>query len=171
MLLALTGMMGSGKSTVGALVADALGCPFVDLDEEITRREGRSIPEIFASEGEEAFRKVEEQTLRDLLRRYGGPSDDAPRAVLSLGGGTVSTAGVAALVREKTLCIYLRASAPVLEERLSAEKDSRPMLRQHSVGELLDRREKDYLAAAQIVLDTDGVDASEIADEILISCL
>ena len=56
MLLALTGMMGSGKSTVGALVADALGCPFVDLDEEITRREGRSIPEIFASEGEEAFR-------------------------------------------------------------------------------------------------------------------
>ena len=170
MLLALTGMMGSGKSTVGALVADALGCPFVDLDEEITRREGRSIPEIFASEGEEAFRKVEERTLRDLLRRYGGPPDDAPRAVLSLGGGTVSTPGVAALVREKTLCIYLEASLETLLSRLEGQTGERPMASE-DLPALLAAREPLYRQAAHITLPADGLTPEELTDEIIISCL
>ena len=171
MLLALTGMMGSGKSTVGALVADALGCPLLDLDREIEAREGRPIPEIFTAEGEAYFRDLEERTLRDILRRRSDSRDGAPQAVLALGGGTASIPGVAALLREKTLCIYLRAAAGTLEERLAKERDGRPMLRQAGIGELLEKREKDYLAAAAVVLDTDGLSPSEIADEIIISCL
>jgi len=58
-----------------------------------------------------------------------------------------------------------------LEERLAKERDGRPMLRQAGIGELLEKREKDYLAAAGLVLDTDGLSPSEIADEIIISCL
>ena len=76
MLIALTGYMGSGKSTVGALVADALGCPFIDLDEVIARKAGRSIPEIFEAEGERGFRRLEKQALEKTIDKYAENTPD-----------------------------------------------------------------------------------------------
>lgn len=158
--------MGSGKTSVGALVADALGCPFLDLDELIVHEAGCSIPEIFAREGEEGFRKREAETLKKTVGRYGQST-----AVLALGGGTPCLPGAAQLLREKSLCIWLRAQAETLEARLAGERDTRPMLKTRTLEELLAEREKDYLAAAHLVLDTDGLSPAEIADEIIISCL
>ena len=70
MIIALTGYMGSGKTTVGRIVADALGCPFLDLDELVVSREGRSIEEIFRADGEDRFRRAEEEALAFALSSW-----------------------------------------------------------------------------------------------------
>ena len=170
MLLALTGFMGSGKTSVGRIVADALGCPFLDLDEIIERSEGRSIPEIFAADGEEVFRTIEGKALRKVLSKY-----SASTAVLALGGGTVTIPGVISLLQEKTLCIYLKASPERLAANLEGKTDSRPLLQGkellENIRERLAAREESYTSAAHIVLDTEGLSPTEIADEIIIDCL
>ena len=125
MIISLTGFMGCGKSSVGRRLSELLCCPFIDLDSVIEERTGRSIPEIFASDGEAAFRKMELDTLRNILEEVGR------QTVLSLGGGTVMTPECAGLVREKTTCIYLRASVDTLADRLSAEAEGRPLLTSH----------------------------------------
>jgi len=125
MIISLTGFMGCGKSSVGRRLSQLLCCPFIDLDSVIEERTGRSIPEIFASDGEAAFRKMELDTLRNILEEVGR------QTVLSLGGGTVMTPECAGLVREKTTCIYLRASVDTLADRLSAEAEGRPLLTSH----------------------------------------
>ena len=104
MLIALTGFMGSGKTSVGRLVADALGCPFLDLDDIIVKKAGRSIPEIFRADGEKGFRRLEKDALEKTVAKYAENT-----AVLALGGGTVTVSGAVKLLQEKTLCIYLEA--------------------------------------------------------------
>lgn len=168
MLLALTGFMGSGKTSVGRIVADALGCPFLDLDEIIERSEGRSIPEIFSLQGEEGFRKLEVSALRSVVGKYAGGGT----AVLALGGGTVTIPGAATLLQEKTICIYLKASPETLESRLEGQSASRPLLQDGtSISERLASREKLYQEAAHIILETDDLSPEQVADEIIISCL
>jgi len=166
MLISLIGMPGSGKSSVGRLVADALGCPLIDLDECIEKAAGKPIPEIFAESGEAGFRKLEAEQLRKTLARYGGQT-----AVLSPGGGTVTLPGAPALLREKSLCIWLRASLETLQAHLQGDA-SRPLLSQPgSLQALLEARESLYAEAAEVILDTDGLSPEEIADEIIISVL
>lgn len=165
MLIALTGYMGSGKTTVGRLLADALGCPFIDLDEVIAAKAGRSIPEIFAADGERGFRRLEKQALEKTVAKYGENT-----AVLSLGGGTVTIPGAVQLLQESALCIYLEASAQVLQERLKGEADARPLADEHFAERLLER-ESLYRAAAHITLETAGLSPEEVTDEIIISCL
>ena len=92
--------MGSGKTSVGRLVADALGCPFLDLDEIIVKKAGHSIPVIFEAEGEKGFRRKEKQALEQTVGKYAEST-----AVLALGGGTVTVPGAIGLLQEKTLCI------------------------------------------------------------------
>ena len=161
--------MGSGKTTVGSLVADALGCPFLDLDTLIEKKAGRSIPAIFEADGEEGFRRLEKKMLEETVRKYGENT-----AVLSLGGGTVTLPGAATLLQEKTLCIYLKASWESLQARLEGQTEGRPLASGASASELQERlaaREPLYSAAAHIVLETDGCTPEEVADEIIISCL
>lgn len=165
MLIALTGYMGSGKSTVGAMVADALGCPFIDLDQVIVKKAGRSIPEIFEAEGERSFRRLEKQALEKTVDKYAEAT-----AVLSLGGGTVTIPGAVQLLREKTLCIYLQADADTLQQRLEGEREGRPLAGEGFAERLADRAPL-YEAAAQITIDTAGLSAEEVTDEIIISCL
>lgn len=165
MLLALTGFMGSGKTTVGVLVADALGCPFTDLDALIVKKAGRSIPEIFAAEGERGFRRLEKRALEESVAKYAENT-----AVLALGGGTVTLPGAVKLLRENTLCIYLKAPLEVLQQRLEGQKEGRPLADDQLPGRL-EQREPLYEAAAHIVIDTSGLAPEEIADEIIISCL
>lgn len=170
MLLALTGFMGSGKTSVGRIVADALGCPFLDLDAIIEKAGERSIPEIFAADGEEGFRKLEEKYLRSTLGKYSGST-----AVLALGGGTVTVPGAIPLLQEKTLCIYLKATPESLAGHLEGNSSNRPLLQEgkliENIRERLSGREKLYREAAHIILETDGLSPKEIADEIIIDCL
>lgn len=154
MILALTGMMGCGKSSTGRALAELLEWPFLDLDTVIEARQGRSIPDIFKNEGESAFRQMEAAALTDLLK---APQKDF---VLALGGGTLLTPACAQLVQESTVCWYLRASAGTLAERLTDQAASRPLLQTEDlhtrIQTLLVVREPVYRSVAHHTVDTDG---------------
>lgn len=123
MRIVLIGYMGSGKTSVGKILAEALNIPFRDLDLEIERREGASIPEVFANKGEIYFRKLENKTLKDVLSE--------PEAfVLATGGGTPCYANSLDVMinAEDTLTVYLKAPLTVLSNRLFVEKDERPLI-------------------------------------------
>ena len=165
MLITLTGFMGSGKTTVGRILADALGCPFLDLDDLIVKKAGQSIPDIFAQDGEPAFRQLEARLLRQTVEKYGEST-----AVLSLGGGAILAPASATLLHEKTVCIYLRATLDTLLERLAGESAGRP-LADASLAERLAAREPLYEKTAHVIIDTDGLSPEDVSDEIIISCL
>ncbi|MBQ3439883.1 MAG: shikimate kinase [Bacteroidales bacterium] len=165
MLITLTGFMGSGKTTVGRILADALGCPFLDLDELIVNKAGKSIPDIFAEDGEAAFRQLEARLLRQTVEKYGETT-----AILSLGGGAILAPASATLVHEKTVCIYLRATLDTLTDRLAGESAGRP-LADSALAERLAAREPLYEKTAHVTIDTDGLSPEEVSDEIIISAL
>ncbi len=165
MMITLTGFMGSGKTTVGKVLADFLGCPFMDLDDLIVKKAGKSIPEIFAQDGEPAFRQLEARLLRQTVEKY-----TENTVVLALGGGAVTTPASASLLREKTVCIYLRATLETLLARLEGETAGRP-LADASLASRLAAREPLYEETAHVIIDTDGLTPEEVADEIIISSL
>lgn len=157
--------MGCGKSSVGRELARLLCCPFMDLDEVIEGAEGRSIPEIFASDGEAAFRRMEAEHLQILLDSHN------ISAVVALGGGTVMRKECAEMVREKTICVYLRATVETLVRNLDGESENRPMLSNEEplnvrVAHLLALRSGTYEQTAHMVIDTEGKSVEEIAMEI-----
>jgi len=181
MIISLTGFMGCGKSSVGRRLSELLCCRFMDLDEEIEKKEGRSIADIFAADGEEAFRDIEEESLGIILsgeqrcRGWHGPrTPHAPRTstILSLGGGTIMRKGCAEMVRERTLCIYLKASVETLVKNLEGETDGRPMLAserplRERTAELMSLRSSTYESTAHIIIDTDGKNIEEITAMIM----
>jgi len=141
--IALIGFMGAGKTTVGRLLAHRLGMEFSDADEAIVAREGRSIPEIFAADGEEAFREMEAATIADLLT--------GPPAVIALGGGAVGSEAVrSALAGHQVVLLDL----PLAEAlgRVGGDQ-GRPMLSRPDVAEIYAGRQQDYRRAATIVVD------------------
>ena len=164
-MITLTGFMGSGKTTVGKVLADFLGCPFMDLDDLVVKKAGKSIPDIFAQDGEPAFREIEAQVLRKTVAKYAEST-----AVLALGGGAVLAPASAALLHEKTVCIYLRATLDTLLARLEGETAGRP-LADASLADRLASREPIYEETAHVIIDTDGLSPDEVADEIIISAL
>ena len=165
MMITLTGFMGSGKTTVGKVLADFLGCPFMDLDDLVVKKAGKSIPDIFVQDGEPAFRQLEAQVLRKTVDKYAEST-----AVLALGGGAVLAPASAALLHEKTVCIYLRATLDTLLARLEGETAGRP-LADASLADRLTSREPLYEKTAHVIVDTDGLSPDEVADEIIISAL
>lgn len=168
--------MGCGKSSVGRELARLLCYPFMDLDEVIEGAEGRSIPEIFASDGEAAFRRMEAETLQNLISQLPDTNTSIHHgkhlnAVVALGGGTVMRKECAEMVREKTICVYLRATVETLVRNLDGESENRPMLSNEEplnvrVAHLLALRSGTYEQTAQMVIDTDGKTIEEIAAEI-----
>ena len=118
--------MGSGKSTVGRLVAARAGAPHRDLDEMIEARSGLSIPEIFASRGEAAFRALESELLAEAL---------APGGVASLGGGAPLSDVNWACIRSRALAVWLDAPLPELLAR-AAPRSARPLLDGRSDAEI-----------------------------------
>lgn len=159
--LILTGFMGSGKSSVGRVLAKRLSCPFVDLDSEIVAASGRSINDIFAQDGEEAFRSMETLCLQQVLQ--GG------RTVIATGGGVVIAAENRRLMRASGVVINLDASLPQVLQRLHGATD-RPLFSggdaPNSVKSLMDER-KQFYADADIRIDTDGKSVEDVAAEIL----
>ena len=165
MMITLTGFMGSGKTTVGKVLADFLGCPFMDLDDLVVKKAGKSIPDIFAQDGEAAFRQQEARILRQTVEKYAEST-----VVLALGGGAITTPASAALLHEKTVCIYLRAALDTLLARLDGETAGRP-LADAAFAARLAARAPIYEETAHVIIDTDGLTPDEVADEIIISAL
>jgi shikimate kinase len=165
MMITLTGFMGSGKTTVGKVLADFLGCPFYDLDDLIVKKAGKSIPDIFTQDGEPAFRELEARLLRQTVEKYAETT-----AVLALGGGAILAPTSAALLHDKTVCIYLRATLDTLQARLVGETAGRP-LADDALAVRLAAREPLYEETAHVIIDTDGLSPDEVADEIIISAL
>jgi shikimate kinase len=165
MMITLTGFMGSGKTTVGKVLADFLGCPFMDLDDLVVKKAGKSIPDIFAQDGEPAFRELEARLLRQTVEKYSEST-----AVLALGGGAILAPASASLLHDKTVCIYLRATLDTLLARLVGETAGRP-LADATFAARLASREPIYEETAHVIIDTDGLSPDEVADEIIISSL
>lgn len=156
----LVGMMGSGKTSVGRLVADRLGLPFLDLDDDVATRTGRTIGEVFADEGEEGFRRYE----TEALERASGTA-----AVVATGGGAVLRPGNVELMRGHGFVVWLRAEASVLVARVGAG-EGRPLLVDgpaDAIHRLASQRAETYRAAAHVVVDTDGRDPETIATEVI----
>jgi shikimate kinase len=123
----LIGFMGSGKSTVGALLAEHLNLSFLDTDKEIEKKAGKSINEIFSQEGEVAFREMEMEFLNEL-------KSQSP-AVVAVGGGLPGIENALPLMHEMGIVIYLNTSLLTLLKRLREEKDKRPLLKDLSDAE------------------------------------
>jgi shikimate kinase len=117
--IALVGLMGVGKSSVGRRLANALSLPFKDADSEVEAAAGRSISEIFASLGESAFREGERRVIARLL--------DEPPHVLATGGGAFMDPRTRELIKAKAISVWLKSDVEVLARRL-ARKDNRPLL-------------------------------------------
>ena len=155
----LVGSMGAGKTTVGRLVADALGVEFLDTDEVVEQQAGRTVAEIFIDEGEARFRELERQAVAEALASHDG--------VLALGGGAVLDAGTRELLAKHPV-VFLRVGLSDAAQRVGLGV-SRPLLLGNVRGrmkQLLDERTPVYEAVARHVVDTDGRSADEVADEV-----
>lgn len=126
--IALIGLPGVGKSSIGRRLATALDMPFRDADEEVERAAGRTISEIFAERGETEFRNGERRVIARLL--------DEPPHVLATGGGAFMNPDTRRLIREKAVSVWLRADIEVLARRV-ARKSNRPLLRDRDPLEVL----------------------------------
>ena len=159
MTLVLLGLPGVGKTTVGAGVAARLGWPFLDFDQEIERREGMTVGQIFESRGEAAFRALESALTHELAGRR--------EMVLAPGGGWVTQPALVGLLRPPASLVYLRAEPATVAARLAAGRDSRPLLRDGNLLErlegLLAAREGAYTLADHIV-DTELLDPERVID-------
>jgi shikimate kinase len=155
----LVGPMGAGKTTVGRLVADALGVDFLDTDEIVERETGRTISEIFIDDGEAYFRELERDAVAGALAVHEG--------VLALGGGAVMDPAT----RERLAghcVVFLRVGLSDAAQRVGLGV-SRPLLLgnvRSRMKQLLDERAPVYQAVARHVVDTDGLSAAEVAERV-----
>lgn len=153
--------MGSGKSSAGKGLAELLGCRFIDLDEYIVHKAGKSIPDIFA-EDPLRFRALEAEAVRDvfIMSRIEGFN-----VVLALGGGSLLNPETRALVFSQSSCCYLKATMETLRKRLQGSTD-RPLLQHGDLDTLFEERRSAY-ELAPLTVTTDNRTPSEIASEIL----
>lgn len=159
--LYLVGFMGTGKTTVGRLVAHRLGYEFIDSDHAIERNTGRTIVDIFAQDGEAAFRALE----REFVER-GHPAEGA---VVACGGGLIVPPGMLDLVRARGVVVCLHASLPAILQRTAANR-ARPLLAvddpETRVRTLFTEREPIYRRAGTTIL-TEGRPLGEIVGHVL----
>ena len=149
--IVLIGFMGAGKSTVASGLNRLYGMQIVEMDECIAKREGKSIPEIFETNGEEYFRNLETELLIELQKQT--------NLVISCGGGVPMRERNVAEMRKNGKVVLLTASPEVILERVRNNHD-RPLLENHKsveyIESLLEKRQEKYLAAADLVISTDG---------------
>lgn len=146
--IALVGMMGAGKTTVGRRLARALRLPFQDADEEIERAAGVSVSELFALRGEEEFRRGEAQVIERLL--------SGPPAVLATGGGALTSEATRRLIAERAISVWLRADLDTLTRR-ATRRPTRPLLQNGDPRETLSRllaARTPFYQAANITIDS-----------------
>jgi shikimate kinase len=156
----LVGFMGAGKTVCGRLLARRLGRCFVESDDLITAREGRSIPEIFRRDGEPRFRELEAETLA-LLRLKSGD-------VIATGGGLPCREGRMDALKALGTVVWLRGDLAALRERAGRSGD-RPMLAGRTAEEIerLYRQREPYYAQADLTIDTTGLGVDEVVARML----
>jgi shikimate kinase len=154
--LILIGFMGTGKTTIGKKVAKSLGFRFVDTDHLISKRAGKSIPKIFEEDGEEAFRQLETELLRDCAAE----TDQ----VISTGGGIVTREENRQILKYAGYVIWLKASPETIYERVRRNRN-RPLLQtehpEETIREMLEDRKDSYGAANDFEVKTDGLSLEE----------
>jgi shikimate kinase len=162
--IVLIGFMGCGKSTIGRELHQRLGYPLVDMDHEIEKRAGKPITRIFAQDGEAAFRDMETALLRELN------DPDAPRRIISTGGGVVGRQENRELLKHLGYVVWLHAPPAVILERTGKNR-SRPLLQTEDPAEkirsLMAERQPLYQETAHLKLDTSGLCSDEVATGIL----
>src|SRR5262249_2181194 len=150
--IALVGLRGAGKSTLGSKLAQALGVSFIELDREVEKEAGTSLSEVFALYGQDAFRRFERRALERVL----GQSE---RAVIAAGGGLVTDPSTYELLLERCFCVWLKASPQEHMSRVMAQGDLRPFKGRSAaldeIRKLLADRDRLY-ARAPLALDTSG---------------
>jgi shikimate dehydrogenase len=166
--IALIGLMGAGKSSVGRFLASLMGVPFVDCDKEIEAEAGMGVPDIFAAEGESGFRARETRVLDRITSSPG-------LAVVSTGGGAPTIEANAAMLRERCLAIWLYVSPETAADRSGAFRGSgataaRPLLSGANpaarLRELEEKRRFAYASQAELVISTEGRGAKAVAEEL-----
>jgi shikimate kinase len=159
--LVLTGMMGSGKTSIGQRLARLLQMGFVDLDQEIEREQKATINDIFSKYGEAAFRKIEKQKLALLVRQE--------PMVIATGGGAVLDEGTRAMLHEEAITVWLKVDVEVLAKRIHGD-DTRPLLKgddpKRALLRILQQREA-YYAQAPITIPNNGSNIDTAVEEIL----
>jgi shikimate kinase len=155
------GFMGSGKSTASKKLSSILGWQFIDLDKEIELKAGKSIKDIFSSSGEDHFRKLEEETLFNIIT--------STNTIISTGGGTPCYGSNMDFMIRSGIVVYLRMTPAQLKSRLEGKAASRPLIKDVNKSELLQyisnklsEREKYYLRAS-IIVDSMNLDIKALA--------
>lgn len=161
--IVVVGFMAAGKSTVGALLAERLGWGFVDFDDRIRERTGRTAGELIRDRGEAAFRELEAAVTDELAGAEG--------VVLAPGGGWASRPELLDRLGPRSIRVWLRVSPDEALRRARADRVDRPLLgapegRRERVTELLESRVPHY-ARAEIVVDVDGREPEVVVEEIL----
>jgi len=163
MRLVLTGFMGTGKTRVGRRVAERLARPFLDTDTLIEAAAGKSIPEIFASEGEARFRERERSAVREACA--------VPDAVISVGGGALLSPANRMELERSGLLVCLTASPEQIAARVAGNAADRPLLAgavslPDRIRELLAERAEIY-AGVEVQVDTSERSVEEVVDEVI----
>ena len=168
-LIFLTGFMGSGKSTIGPILANTLGFQYFDVDRHIEQKANKQVAEIFNLEGEQVFRSLERDALLKLT--------ELNHCVISLGGGTIANEENCQLVLQKGILVYLKLSLEEIIQRVQYRSD-RPMLKdehgnqlspselKNRVLDLMTRREQFY-ARADVVINADNMRVGATVDAIM----
>ena len=168
-LVYLAGFMGSGKSTIGPILANTLGFEFVDIDKLVENKAAKRIIDIFTNDGEQAFRALEHASLQEIATRS--------HSVVSLGGGTIADEANFQLIHGSGIIVYLKLSPEEILQRVHHRTD-RPLLSgaggerlpvkeiEKRVQDLLGRREQFY-ARADVVIQTDRKRVGTTVDEIV----
>lgn len=157
--------MGSGKSHVSKILSEKLNFKLIDLDKEISKRNKMTIPEIFDKKGEIYFRKLERETLEEILA-------SEKNVILSLGGGTPVYYNNMEIINHNSKSVFLRASVATLAERLSKQKEKRPLIANiadENLAEFIAKHlfeRNDFYNKAQISVITDNRTPDDIASEI-----
>lgn len=159
--IVLIGFMGSGKTTIGKILAKTLGYDFIDTDELVVKNEGMSIPEIFENKGQEYFRQLETAALKEAMALEG--------VIVSTGGGIVTIKDNEAILAKGTV-IYLEASPDQIYKNVKGDR-SRPLLQGEDVYQkictMLKEREVLYKSLAHHIVTVDGKTPQEICTLIL----
>jgi shikimate kinase len=159
--IALIGLMGAGKSTVGRKLAEVLNASFRDSDDEIEKAAGLSVQEIFEKHGEPEFRRGERRVIERLLQE--------PPFVLATGGGAYLDAATRALLKEKAVTVWLRADLDVLWKRVT-RKETRPLLKRDNPRQVLadlNAARAPIYALADVVVDSADGPALDTVNAIL----
>ncbi|WP_294286882.1 shikimate kinase [uncultured Chryseobacterium sp.] len=165
MIISLIGYMGSGKSHISKILSDKLGFKLIDLDKEISRRNKLTIPEIFEKKGEIYFRKLERETLEEILA-------SEENLVLSLGGGTPVYYNNMEIINHNSKSVFLRASVGTLTARLSKQKEKRPLIAtidDENLAEFIAKHlfeRNPFYSKAQYHVNTDQRSPEDIVNEI-----